>query len=113
MPSAFSFEENMTELMVSPQEIRKERILGKIRQGIIPVVSGFQGATVNGEITTLGRGGSDTTAIAIASELGADHVCIYKDVDGVMTCDPKKSTDARFVDRISALRLLEMMRDND
>lgn len=90
-------------------EIRKDRIMGMIRQGIIPVVSGFQGSTENGEITTLGRGGSDTTAIAIASELRADHVCIYKDVDGVMTCDPKKSTDARFVDHISAPRLLEMI----
>ncbi|MEM0155341.1 MAG: aspartate kinase [Thermoplasmataceae archaeon] len=90
-------------------KIRKARLLEFIRNGIVPVVSGFQGTTLKGEITTLGRGGSDTTAIAIGSELKADRVCIYKDVDGVMTCDPKVSKDARLLVRISAQRLLEMV----
>jgi aspartate kinase len=90
-------------------KIKKARLLEFVRLGIIPVVSGFQGTTCSGEITTLGRGGSDTTAIALASELKAGSVCIYKDVDGVMTCDPKLSKDAKFLNSISAVRLLEMI----
>lgn len=91
------------------KEIRPERLLDLIAQDIIPVVSGFQGSTVDGETTTLGRGGSDITAIALASSLRADSVCIYKDVDGVMTEDPKMNSRARFLKTINAVDLLEMM----
>lgn len=90
-------------------EIGEERILAAIRNGYVPVISGFQGTTRDGEVTTLGRGGSDITAMAIASKLGARYVCLFKDVDGVMTSDPKKSGDAVFMDRISAENLLAMV----
>jgi len=74
----------------------------------IVIVAGFQGTTENGEITTLGRGGSDTTAAAIAAGIGADVCEIYTDVDGVYTADPRVVPDARKIDRISYEEMLEM-----
>ncbi len=69
---------------IDPTRVREE-----LRRGIIPVVAGFQGITDTGEITTLGRGGSDTTATALAAALGAERCDIYTDVDGIYTTDPR------------------------
>ncbi len=66
-----------------------------LEQGVVVVVAGFQGVTAEGEVTTLGRGGSDTTAVAIGAALGAEVVEIYKDVEGIMTADPKVVPTAR------------------
>ena len=69
--------------------------------GVIPVIAGFQGIDGNGDITTLGRGGSDTTAVAVAWGIGADVCEIYSDVDGVDTADPRVCPRARKLDKIS------------
>jgi len=79
-----------------------------LRQGIIPVVAGFQGIDETGSITTLGRGGSDTSAVAVAAALRADLCEIYTDVDGVYTTDPNICSDARKLDRISYEEMLEL-----
>lgn len=84
-------------------------LMGLMLMGKIPLVTGFQGYSGMGEIVTLGRGGSDLTAIALASYLGAESVEIYKDVDGVMTSDPKVNPEARAISRISLSRLLDMI----
>jgi aspartate kinase len=81
--------------------IRPGRVWQALAEGHIPVVAGFQGVTAGGEITTLGRGGSDTTAVALGAALGADLVEIFKDVDGVMTSDPQIVPDARPIPRIT------------
>ncbi len=94
----------------------KARILGMdttrihkaLRAGNIVVVAGFQGKTKSGEITTLGRGGSDLTAVALAKSLKARHCEIYTDVDGVYTADPRIVADARKIDVISYEEILEM-----
>lgn len=77
-------------------------------EGNIVIVAGFQGHTATGAITTLGRGGSDLTAIAIASALNADACQIFTDVDGVFTCDPRVVPEAKKIDAISYDELLEM-----
>jgi len=74
----------------------------------IVIIAGFQGTTESGEITTLGRGGSDTTAVAVAAGIGADVCEIYTDVDGVYTADPRVVSDAQKIDRISYEEMLEM-----
>jgi aspartate kinase len=79
-----------------------------VKQGHIAVVAGFQGADEKGNITTLGRGGSDTTAVAIAAALKADACEIYTDVDGVYTTDPNVAPAARKLDRISYEEMLEL-----
>ena len=94
----------------------KARILGvdteeleaKISNGIIPVVAGFQGEDENGNITTLGRGGSDTTAVALAAALKAKECQIYTDVEGVYTTDPRVVETARCLDRITFEEMLEL-----
>jgi len=88
---------------ITPRQIRKH-----LNEGNICIVAGFQGQTLQGHITTLGRGGSDLTAIAIAAALKADHCEIYTDVDGVYTCDPRVVKDARKIDVIDYDELLEM-----
>ncbi|MDF1541958.1 MAG: aspartate kinase [Anaerosomatales bacterium] len=90
------------------QEVRAERVREALEQGRIVIVAGFQGTTVDGSITTLGRGGSDTTAVAIAAGVGADVCEIYSDVDGVYTADPRVVTAARKLDEISYEEMLEM-----
>ena len=70
-------------------EIKPDRLLEAIKDGRIPVVAGFQGITQQGDFTTLGRGGSDVTAVALGEALSAYAVEIFSDVDGVMTADPK------------------------
>ena len=90
------------------QEIDKEKILGDLDQGTVVVVAGFQGVDEKGNITTLGRGGSDTTAVALAAALKADECQIYTDVDGVYTTDPRVVDNARRLDRITFEEMLEM-----
>ena len=88
---------------ITPRQIRKH-----LNEGYICIVAGFQGQTLQGHITTLGRGGSDLTAIAVAASLKADNCEIYTDVDGVYTCDPRVVPDARKLDLIDYDELLEM-----
>jgi aspartate kinase len=84
------------------------RVVGTLADGEIAVIAGFQGVDDEGNITTLGRGGSDTSAVAIAAALGA-HVCeIFTDVDGVYTTDPNICRSARKIDRISYEEMLEL-----
>ena len=90
------------------QSIEAERILRELEKGLVVVVAGFQGITANGEITTLGRGGSDTTAVALAAALNAQECRIYTDVDGVMTADPRVVPEARVLERITAEEMLEL-----
>ena len=88
---------------VTPDEIHRH-----LKEGAIVIVAGFQGETNEGAITTLGRGGSDLTAIAIASALQADACQIYTDVDGVYTCDPRIVPTAKKIEAISYDEMLEM-----
>jgi len=76
--------------------------------GIVPVVAGFQGIGPDGRVTTLGRGGSDTSAVALAAALGADRCDIFTDVDGVYTTDPRIVPKARKLDRVTYEEMLEM-----
>jgi aspartate kinase len=89
-------------------DIDTDRIRGDLEQGKVVVVAGFQGVTEEGDITTLGRGGSDTTAVALAAALRADECLIYTDVDGVYTTDPRVVPRARRLDRITFEEMLEM-----
>ena len=89
-------------------DIEKEKIFSELKKGKIIVVPGFQGVDEDGNITTLGRGGSDTTAVALAAALNADLCEIYTDVDGVYTTDPNICEKARRLDRISYDEMLEM-----
>lgn len=81
--------------------VEPQYILDALSQNIIPVVAGFQGMTVDGDVTTLGRGGSDTTAALLGEALKAYAVEIYTDVDGIMTADPRIVTNAHILKRIS------------
>jgi aspartate kinase len=89
--------------MIDDARVRKD--LGR---GRVVVVAGFQGVDEEGNITTLGRGGSDTTAVAMAAALKADECQIYTDVDGVYTADPRIVPDARRLDRITVEEMLEL-----
>lgn len=88
--------------------INNERIRKELAQGSTVIIAGFQGITPEGDITTLGRGGSDTTAVALASSLKADRCVIFTDVDGVYTADPRVVADARKLSRISYEEMLEL-----
>lgn len=88
---------------ISPKQIHE-----LVAEDFIVIVAGFQGQTAEGETTTLGRGGSDLTAIALAGALNADACQIFTDVDGVFTCDPRVVSDAKKLDEISYDELLEM-----
>ena len=88
--------------------IDDEKIRADLAQGTIVVVAGFQGVDEAGNITTLGRGGSDTTGVALAAALKADECQIYTDVDGVYTTDPRVVPEARRLDRITFEEMLEM-----
>lgn len=89
-------------------EVRADRVRAALAEGRIVIVAGFQGMTDDGHITTLGRGGSDTTAVAVAAGIGADVCEIYTDVDGVYTADPRVVSDARKIDEISYEEMLEL-----
>jgi aspartate kinase len=90
------------------REIDNVRLHADLDAGRVLVVAGFQGVDENGNITTLGRGGSDTTAVALAAALKADECQIYTDVDGVYTTDPRVVDEARRLDRITFEEMLEM-----
>jgi len=84
------------------------RLRADLKAGIIPVVAGFQGIDANGNITTLGRGGSDTSAVALAAALKADECQIFTDVDGVYTTDPRIVPEARRLSKVTFEEMLEM-----
>ncbi len=89
-------------------EINDQKIRNDLNQGKVVVVAGFQGVDADNNITTLGRGGSDTTAVALAAALKADECQIYTDVDGVYTTDPRVVPDARRLEQICFEEMLEM-----
>ena len=89
-------------------EVRPERVRAALDAGRVPVIGGAQGVSTERDVTFLGRGGSDTTAVAIAEALGADSCELYTDVSGVFTSDPRLVPDARRMDVISFDELLEM-----
>ncbi|WP_348767296.1 aspartate kinase [uncultured Salinisphaera sp.] len=90
------------------QKIEPDNLRSALDEGDVAVVAGFQGITESNEISTLGRGGSDTTAVALAAALGADECQIYTDVDGVYTTDPRVVSGARRLEQITFEEMLEM-----
>ncbi len=90
------------------QDIDTQRIRADLDQGRVVIVAGFQGVDEHGNITTLGRGGSDTTGVALAAALEADECHIYTDVDGVYTTDPRVVDKAKRLDKITFEEMLEM-----
>lgn len=92
-------------------EINTDKILNQLENNRIVIVAGFQGITKSGDITTLGRGGSDTTAVALASYLKAEKLYIYTDVDGVYSEDPNINKNAIKYDSISYDKMIEMAKN--
>ncbi len=90
------------------ESIKTDAIKSELKKGNIVIVAGFQGINKDGEVTTLGRGGSDLSAVALAGALGADACEIYSDVDGVYTTDPRIEPKAKKLDRISYDEMLEL-----
>ena len=90
------------------KSINSQKIIDLFHKGYIVIIAGFQGITEKSEITTFGRGGSDTTAVAIAASLNADKCDIYTDVDGVFTTDPRITDKAKKIDEISYEEMLEL-----
>ncbi|MXY51400.1 MAG: aspartate kinase [Gammaproteobacteria bacterium] len=90
------------------ESIDTECLLADLDRGITPVVAGFQGMNESGDITTFGRGASDTTAVAVAAALGVDECRIYTDVPGVFTADPRIVPDARRLDSVTFEEMLEL-----
>lgn len=91
--------------------IETDRLRRHLQRGQIVIVAGFQGLDSEGDLTTLGRGGSDTTAVALAGALGADRCQIFTDVDGVYTKDPRKYPDAEKLWEVTYDRMLTMARE--
>ena len=89
-------------------EVNVDRLKDDLSEGSIPVITGFQGKTEGGDITTLGRGGSDTTGVALAVALNANQCEIYTDVEGVFTTDPRICPKAKLIERISFEEMLEL-----
>ena len=89
-------------------DVDENKIKDVLDEGMIPIITGFQGITESGDITTLGRGGSDTTAVAIASKINAKRCDIYTDVDGIFTADPKIVPNAKKLDSITMEEMLEL-----
>src|SRR5690554_6231212 len=89
-------------------DMNPERILNALNEGKVVIVAGFQGVSVDGEVTTLGRGGSDTTAVALAAAIQADLCEIYTDVDGIYSTDPRVVKNARKLKEISYDEMLEL-----
>ena len=89
-------------------DVDADKILSTINDNTIPIITGFQGVTAGGDVTTLGRGGSDTTAVAIAAQVGAERCDIYTDVDGIFTTDPKVVPNAKKLDSITMEEMLEL-----
>lgn len=90
------------------EDIDTTRIQNELENGKVVIVAGFQGINESGDITTLGRGGSDTTAVAIAAKIKADHCYIFSDVDGVYTTDPKQVKIAKKIDTLSYQEMLDI-----
>ncbi|OYQ80128.1 aspartate kinase [Wohlfahrtiimonas chitiniclastica] len=90
------------------ERVQEDKVRKDLEDGYVVVVAGFQGVTASGEITTLGRGGSDTTAVALAAQFKADECQIYTDVDGVYTTDPRIEKKARKLDTITFEEMLEL-----
>jgi aspartate kinase len=89
-------------------EVDGNKIQETLDAGIVPIITGFQGITESGDVTTLGRGGSDTTAVAIAAQMKAERCDIYTDVDGIYTTDPRIVPKAKKLDTITMEEMLEM-----
>jgi len=89
-------------------DVKVEKLIKQLNKNVIPVITGFQGMNEEGDITTLGRGGSDTTGVAIAVALQADECQIYTDVDGVFTTDPRICSKARLLEQVSFDEMLEL-----
>ena len=89
-------------------DIDSSKIIQTIEEGYVPIITGFQGVTEHGDVTTLGRGGSDTTAVAVAANLSAKRCDIYTDVDGIYTTDPRVVPKAKKLDSITMEEMLEM-----
>ena len=89
-------------------DVDAKKILEVLEEDTIPIITGFQGITATGDITTLGRGGSDTTAVAIAAQVKAERCDIYTDVDGIYTTDPKIVPNAKKLDSITMEEMLEL-----
>ena len=89
-------------------DIDANKIMDVVKQDTIPIITGFQGITETGDITTLGRGGSDTTAVAIAAQVKAKRCDIYTDVDGIFTTDPKVVPNAKKLQSITMEEMLEL-----
>ena len=90
------------------EKVDVDRLFADLDQGVTPVVAGFQGVTKDGQVTTFGRGGSDTTAVAVAAALGAQECQIYTDVAGVYTADPRIVKNARLLPSITFEEMLEL-----
>ena len=90
------------------KRVETERVQEELNRNRIVIVTGFQGINRNGDITTLGRGGSDTSAVALAASLDADLCQIYTDVDGVYTADPRRVRGARKLDEVTYSEMLEL-----
>jgi aspartate kinase len=99
---------NETHTSAKIEKITADRVKRAIRKGSVPVIAGFQGVTENSDVTTLGRGGSDLTAVALAAALKADLCEIYTDVDGVYTTDPNIVREAKKLLKISYDEMLEL-----
>ena len=89
-------------------DLNNDIIFTTIKDGYIPIITGFQGITDGGDTTTLGRGGSDTTAVAIAASIKAKRCDIYTDVDGIYTTDPRIVPEAKKLDSITMEEMLEL-----
>ena len=89
-------------------DVDGKKIEETLDAGIVPIITGFQGITDSGDVTTLGRGGSDTTAVAIAAQMKAKRCDIYTDVDGIYTTDPRIVPEAKKLDSITMEEMLEM-----
>ena len=89
-------------------DVEVSKITSELNEGFVPVITGFQGMNESGDITTLGRGGSDTTGVALAAALDADECQIYTDVDGIFTTDPRVYDKARLLKQVSFEEMLEL-----
>ena len=97
-----------THLKAKIVEVKADRLRAALREGRVPVVAGFQGVSLDRDVTTLGRGGSDTTAVALAAALGAEACEIYTDVSGVFSADPRVVPEARRLPRVSFEEMLDI-----
>ncbi len=89
-------------------DVEVSKIISELNEGVVPVITGFQGMNESGDITTLGRGGSDTTGVALAAALDADECQIYTDVEGIFTTDPRVYGKARLLKQVSFEEMLEL-----